>query len=67
MDELKRYSELDKERMRKLYAITKSCQVVADVFDCANSTVYYATHPEAYERHKEHVREMRMFILGIRR
>lgn len=66
MDELKRYSELDKERMRRLYDMTHSCRLVAKVFDCANSTVFYAVCPEAYERHKEHMRIMREFVRGER-
>ena len=55
---MEKYSKEEKEKMSELYRQYKSLHVVAKLYACATSTVWYAANPEGYERHKEYVRWM---------
>lgn len=57
--DFKRYSKKEKELMVQLYEAYKSYIKVANNLGCAMSTVYYAVNKDAYEKHKEHVRNKR--------
>lgn len=57
---MKRFTSREKQTMRKLYAHGTSVQTIAEVYQCAYSTAYYITHPDAYDRHVAYVAYMRM-------
>lgn len=61
-----RYSQLDKEVMISFYNNGKSIREIAYHFKCAYSTVFYAIHPEAYEKHKSHVYYMEKLKRGVK-
>lgn len=52
---MRRYTDKEKMVMKEMYDAGFTCDIIAKCFKCAWSTVYYATHPKAYEKHKEHV------------
>ena len=53
---MKRYSAVEKAKMIEMYAKHFSYAFICTYFGCSISTVFYVTHPEAYEKHKEYMR-----------
>lgn len=56
---MKRFDQEQKRQIRKMYEHGTSLQNLQRTFGCAYSTVYYITHPIAYDRHVEYVKYMR--------
>ena len=52
---MRRYTDKEKMVMKEMHYAGVSYNDIAKCFKCARSTVYYATHPKAYEKHKDHV------------
>ena len=53
---MKRYSAAEKAKMIEMYAKHFSYTFISKYFGCSISTVFYVTHHEAYEKHKEYIR-----------
>lgn len=56
---MKRFDQEQKRQIRKMYECGTSLQNLQMTFGCAYSTIYYITHPAAYDRHVEYVKYMR--------
>lgn len=53
---MRRYTTKEKSKMIEMYVNRFTYKFICKHFGCSMSTVFYVTHPEAYEKHKEHVR-----------
>ena len=42
--------------MIEMYVNNFTYSFISKYFGCSISTVFYVTHPEAYEKHKEYMR-----------
>lgn len=58
---MKRFDQEQKRQIRKMYEHGTSLQNLQMTFGCAYSTIYYITHPAAYDRHVEHVKYMKSY------
>lgn len=57
---MKKYTREQKREICKMYERGTSLQNLQKVLGCSYSTIYYITHPAAYDRHVEYVRYMRI-------
>lgn len=53
---MRRYTIDEKMKMIEMYVNKFTYEFISKYFGCSISTVFYVTHPKAYEKHKEHVR-----------
>ena len=53
---MRRYTTNEKIKMIEMHVNKFTYECICKYFGCSMSTVFYVTHPEAYEKHKEHMR-----------